>query len=200
MSQELKPCPFCGGTNLQVTEASSYVMCYGCDADGPVGRPADAAIAAWNNRAAPVPPAGGEPNLNRTQEQWRLVDAKLCAKQNSEAANEFLILDAQYDIAILGSYVTRLQAEVAALQARLTVADQRVDDLGSKAKLYDQLQNGAELLPNGWVITIKIERDGGGVTLIDPQGNDIDYPSNRESMGDEIEDAIEEALALQGES
>jgi hypothetical protein len=91
----------------------------------------------------------------------------------------------------------RLQAENAALKQRSDIADQRADELARKTKLYDQLQRGAELLPEGWMITVEIERDGGGVTLIDPQGNDLDYPSNRESMGDEVEDAIEEALAQQ---
>lgn len=98
---------------------------------------------------------------------------------------------------VLRSRFHRLQAENAALQQRLNVADQRVNELERKAKLYDQLQRGAELLPEGWMITVEVERDGGGVTLIDPQGNDLDYPSNRESMGDEVEDAIEEALAQQ---
>ena len=95
------------------------------------------------------------------------------------------------------THVIRLKAENAALQQRLNVTDQRVDELECKARLYDQLQRGAELLPEGWMITVEVERDGGGVTLIDPQGNDLDYPSNRESMGDEVEDAIEEALAQQ---
>lgn len=40
--------------------------------------------------------------MNKTLEQWALVDPKLCSSQNSVAANEFLIADAKKDIAELG--------------------------------------------------------------------------------------------------
>jgi Lar family restriction alleviation protein len=117
MSQELKPCPFCGSTNLNVTHESSYVMCYGCDADGPVTRPSAAAIAAWNNRAAPVPPAG--------EEIGALIDHldDYIARINGDDRG------ADATVNELRAHVTRLQAENAALQQRLNVADQRVDDL-----------------------------------------------------------------------
>lgn len=141
--------------------------------------------------AAPVPPAGDLPERMDapSRDEYELECYWAAAMEQAKAHND--CLDACLPI------VTRLQAEKAALQQRLNTADQRVDELERKAKLYDQLQRGAELLPEGWMITVEVERDGGGVTLIDPQGNDLDYPSNRESMGDEVEDAIEEALAQQ---
>lgn len=45
--------------------------------------------------------------MNRTLEQWALVDAQLCAKRNSVAANEYLIRDAQKDIAELQADLTK---------------------------------------------------------------------------------------------
>ena len=151
--------------------------------------------------AAPVLPADGEPGAVKGLRQ--LVIGPYPDPDVEDAHDEYLDEHQSQALWLLRNagrietHVTRLQAENAALQQRLNVADQRVDELERKAKLYDQLQRGAELLPEGWMITVEVERDGGGVTLIDPQGNDLDYPSNRESMGDEVEDAIEEALAQQ---
>lgn len=39
--------------------------------------------------------------MNRTREQWAVIDAKFCATQNSATANWHLIQDAQKDIAEL---------------------------------------------------------------------------------------------------
>lgn len=51
---ELKPCPFCGGTN-QIIEGedtgSEYFIC-DCGADGPGGDDGSMAIKRWNTRAA----------------------------------------------------------------------------------------------------------------------------------------------------
>lgn len=52
MSAEIKPCPFCAGTNT-VVERSWWVRCRECETTGPDGSTAAAAIAAWN--AAPRP-------------------------------------------------------------------------------------------------------------------------------------------------
>jgi Lar family restriction alleviation protein len=48
MSDDLKPCPFCGVVPLPVNTIGSYVFCGGCGADGPVHL--TEAIAAWNTR------------------------------------------------------------------------------------------------------------------------------------------------------
>ena len=54
---ELKPCPFCGGNNIEVmrvfTVKSRYefeVFCLTCKAAGPSGYRPDEAIDAWNRR------------------------------------------------------------------------------------------------------------------------------------------------------
>ena len=62
---ELKPCPFCGGTDIQlVQDADVYYCCMDCGTEGPWywsseknpwGKPTDTleefAIRAWNRRA-----------------------------------------------------------------------------------------------------------------------------------------------------
>jgi hypothetical protein len=48
---ELSPCPFCGNCELTAEPDTTYVMCHGCDADGPMTKPGGA-IKAWNTRAA----------------------------------------------------------------------------------------------------------------------------------------------------
>jgi Lar family restriction alleviation protein len=55
MSNELKPCPFCGSTRLG-TEWDGFsrrVRCYDCIATGPVSqKDRDGAVEAWNKRRA----------------------------------------------------------------------------------------------------------------------------------------------------
>ncbi len=55
MSEELKPCPFCGGTpivNLQMVSGYTFISCSKCRADGPLRSTHTRAVAAWNLRAA----------------------------------------------------------------------------------------------------------------------------------------------------
>jgi Lar family restriction alleviation protein len=60
MTEQLKPCPFCGGIN--VIHSGYRMYCHACGAEGPDADSADesAAIAAWNRRAQPAQ-AGAEP-------------------------------------------------------------------------------------------------------------------------------------------
>jgi Lar family restriction alleviation protein len=54
MSEELKPCPFCGENKLILQEIianNCYVKCLLCITDGPVGENEQEAIDAWNKRA-----------------------------------------------------------------------------------------------------------------------------------------------------
>jgi len=58
MILELKPCPFCGSTDLKISaqEADLYgdvlfVHCKDCDACGPAHEDAEDAKAAWNKRS-----------------------------------------------------------------------------------------------------------------------------------------------------
>lgn len=56
--KELKPCPFCGGKNLDISQVSEvvdygwYVVdCFDCVISGPMRLGEDEAIKAWNTRA-----------------------------------------------------------------------------------------------------------------------------------------------------
>lgn len=53
-SDEMKPCPFCGGEPgmVQQTKVNWAVMCHVCGAEGGWSNPSDA-IALWNRRATP---------------------------------------------------------------------------------------------------------------------------------------------------
>ena len=59
------------------------------------------------------------------------------------------------------------------------------------------IENAARTLPDGFRIEIVIERDSGSVSLLDPEGNDHDFPSNRECLTDEINDAVEHAIEME---
>jgi len=59
MSEKLKPCPFCGRTNMNIYQDSNkdskiawpfYIWC-SCEIHGPFRKTERGAIAAWNRRA-----------------------------------------------------------------------------------------------------------------------------------------------------
>lgn len=51
-----------------------------------------------------------------------------------------------------------------------------------------------EHLPEGWRITISLESDAGDVELTDQDGDDVDFPSNRETFAGTLRDALEYAM------
>lgn len=52
MSEELKPCPFCGGKNIHIWNTNTpYVQCYDCLASTACGNTNEEAIKIWNRRA-----------------------------------------------------------------------------------------------------------------------------------------------------
>ena len=56
MSEDLKPCPFCGSTDLHMQDVDRFLQCYNCDATGPwhIDQTEAEAVAAWNRRADPI--------------------------------------------------------------------------------------------------------------------------------------------------
>jgi Lar family restriction alleviation protein len=54
---ELKPCPFCGGTeelgitHFELDERMTFVICGDCQCEGPVGFSEEEAEKLWNRRA-----------------------------------------------------------------------------------------------------------------------------------------------------
>lgn len=77
--------------------------------------------------AAPVPPADGK------VEVLAFLDAQGDV-MNSEIGAVFAAVYPGYTDLVDRAHVTRLQAENATLQQRLTIADQRVDDLETEPK------------------------------------------------------------------
>ena len=53
---DLKPCPFCGSTDLHMQDVDRFLQCYNCDATGPwhIDQTEAEAVAAWNRRADPI--------------------------------------------------------------------------------------------------------------------------------------------------
>ena len=54
MQNELKPCPFCGSTNIDITEYAAvmvFVQCDDCGATFPHFDGKEEAVSAWNRRA-----------------------------------------------------------------------------------------------------------------------------------------------------
>ena len=52
MSEELKPCPFCGGPEVAIQKGPNmaWIACFHCDAQGPLHTTRKGAITAWNRR------------------------------------------------------------------------------------------------------------------------------------------------------
>lgn len=72
-------------------------------------------------------------------------------------------------------------------------------EVTSKQKAYHQqlgaaIENAAEKLPDGYTINIALERNGGVAELIDDDGEEVEFPSNHESLADSINDAVEFAV------
>jgi hypothetical protein len=57
------------------------------------------------------------------------------------------------------------------------------------------IQNACHVLPENWQIHIELKEGSGTVDLIDPDGDSWDYPSNSETFSEQINDAVEFALA-----
>lgn len=60
-------------------------------------------------------------------------------------------------------------------------------------KTLDAMNRAAGELPPGWTITIEIERDAGNVVLYDAEGNEHEFPCQRESTAQDILDALDYA-------
>lgn len=49
-------------------------------------------------------------------------------------------------------------------------------------------------LPEGWTITVELERDSGAVVLMNPEGDDVEFPCNYESIAQQLKDAVDHAV------
>jgi hypothetical protein len=64
------------------------------------------------------------------------------------------------------------------------------------AKLGAAIDDTCQSLPEDWAITICLEQGSGFVTLINEEGAIVDFPSNQETLGETIRDALGHALQL----
>lgn len=59
------------------------------------------------------------------------------------------------------------------------------------------LEHAAEALPEGWTITVEVERGSGSVLLYNPQGDEVDEGfGGGDHFYEEIEEAVAYACAL----
>ncbi len=79
----------------------------------------------------------------------------------------------------------------------LSIAIQETAEANLAAGFNALCNKVAGTLPPGWTLAIELERDSGGVTLTNPNGEDVDFPSNVESTHDEVNDALEHAIDLE---
>jgi len=61
------------------------------------------------------------------------------------------------------------------------------------AKLGAAIDNACGSLPEGWQILVSLEADCGDASLVNPDGDEVEFASNRESLAETIRDAIEHA-------
>ena len=67
----------------------------------------------------------------------------------------------------------------------------RVDELEAEAAMRRNIEYAAQHLPAGWLIRVSVEFEGSSVELINPDGEDVDFPSNHESLAQEVRDAVD---------
>lgn len=60
MSNDLKPCPFCGSGNVRYKEAEHAVVCARCKARGSIAPDEEMAIRMWDDRAGELKPDSWE--------------------------------------------------------------------------------------------------------------------------------------------
>lgn len=86
MAEELKPCPFCGGTKIKKNhdDGQFWNTCQQCFADGPpTSKRSDEGAPDWNTRAQ-APSQGGE----AVGQVWAMSDGKQYASLYSAVGQD----------------------------------------------------------------------------------------------------------------
>ena len=63
-------------------------------------------------------------------------------------------------------------------------------------RLHDAIEAIAGSIPEGFDVRIELEYHGGGVTLVNTDGESVEFPTNGECLAEELEDALEPARKL----
>ena len=59
--------------------------------------------------------------------------------------------------------------------------------------LLEIIENACADLPEGWEIRINLERNSGTVSLLDPEGDEVEFPSENECLSESVQDALDQA-------
>lgn len=80
MSEQLKPCPFCGGNNVELVngDISFWINCVDCFTEGPLAEIEEQAKDKWNTRASTWHPIRTEADLPKEEYISYLVQVKEC--------------------------------------------------------------------------------------------------------------------------
>lgn len=78
-------------------------------------------------------------------------------------------------------------------QSPTVAADDRRD--AEQLGIGKAIERAAKELPEGWAIEISVSKDGGSIDLINPEAEGVDFPTNHEHWSQEINDAIDAAMA-----
>ena len=133
---------------------------------------------------APVPPAGGSLKCWSCKADFTLSERANCDGCCWKCGNEIDLDD----------YVTRLQAENAALQQRLNIADQRVDELQKDKERLDALE------ANYWDVrhhSSPLANTGDYTCSVEIIGHWMDKPNDRvidENYNENLRAAIDQAM------
>lgn len=58
------------------------------------------------------------------------------------------------------------------------------------------IERACKDLPDGWQIDIGMESGSAWVNLYNPDGDQVEFPTNRETIDEELNDAIEFAIKI----
>lgn len=139
-SDELLPCPFCGGTDIAQKHGDpvalrwQYIQCHGCGASSIQSAHMYRAIAAWNRRAASAP-VQGEPDTDELHfNAQRLRNVAVLVGLESAVPQDDATLDGARG-AILGQIAAKLRADTP-LQVSGGTDERRKHDIANRLAMW----------------------------------------------------------------
>lgn len=97
-----------------------------------------------------------------------------------------------------GDINTKLGASIENADPLQALSDQAQEPSKSSCALNQLINRACSELPEGWNIRIEMERNAGWVELLNPDGEEVEFPSDHEHLADSLLDAIEAALKQGG--
>lgn len=205
MSEELKPCPFCGGecdaTGWLRGDGTRGPECEGCGATA-------ASVEDWNRRAQPAEAEGvevvgyrvsmpGEPELGtwldeeeESEPQIQHHEPLMTVAQHQRILSAVTAeRDAHWELLQqVTAFAARAEAERDQLRAE-------VDALRKDAALGSVVQRACRDLPEGFIITVWLEKDAGTLELCLPDTDAALDDFDGDTFAEQISNAIDAAMA-----